>query len=161
MQTQRRIRADLESRAPWSPLSVAAIALFLPPGAALLTILNLRRLHTIDGALARQLSVAVIVIFALGSAILISLSFPKLGQGGSIDSNASPVLPLGVALASYLSQQPSFRAWRQANRRAPTSSAFSALALALLYSLIWVAIALPLLLIVVGLEYATGVQGHS
>jgi len=158
MFVQRRLSNYLEGelRPPWSPLGVAGITLLLPPGGAILTVLNLRRLNELDAALTRQLIAAVIAVFALGSATLLVLTMPRPGTVGAADSSASSILSVGIALASYLAQRSSFLRWRVSHTRARTSSLLSAVGVALVSTLVWIVIAVPLYALIIGLQYLAG-----
>jgi len=99
--------------------------------------------------------VATLVIFSLGFGILIAVSLPSRASTPTI--NASTVLSLGVALASYAVQRSAFREWRTKNTGEQTSSWVSALGFAALYSAIWILVVLPIYVILLSILSPHGV----
>ena len=133
-----------DDRPPWTPVSVAIISFFLPAGGAVVTIRNLHRLRELDPRATRDLSVAVVLIFALGLTALISFARRSATGAPSLDTSASGTLQFGVALVSFLCQRAPFRTWRLSNGGTRTSSWTGAVGQAALYTLITVLATLPL-----------------
>ena len=144
MSEQEHPRALL---APWSPMMVSLIALFLPAGGAVLTVLNLQRLKEIDTATARLLAGVAVAVFIVGLASLFAGARRGASGGPQIDSTAATLLSFGVAVASYGVQRLPFRHWRVANTSSRTSSWLSGIGIAAVYQVVVVALAVPLVLI--------------
>ncbi|MBV9282289.1 MAG: hypothetical protein JOZ41_19580 [Chloroflexi bacterium] len=111
------------------------IALLLPAGGTVVTILNLQRMSQLTTRMARQLAVAAILIIAIGFLILILLA----GQDTSelpADSGTLFIITVGVALASFMAQRAPFRAWLAGHRGTRVSSWYGALGLAIVYQLV-------------------------
>jgi hypothetical protein len=142
---KRIINARRDARPPWQPLSVSLTALLFPAGAAVLTVRNLERLGHIDSATARQLSLAVIGISAVGLTLL--LYFASRGTSGSphIDSGVAYVLTIGIGAASYAAQRLPFRTWRTGHARSPLGHWLSALGMSGMYELVTILAAIPCL----------------
>lgn len=157
---QRSYKFGLSSGPPWSPFSVTLIALMLPPGGAALTVWNLARLQVIDRRLARQLTVAVLVIFTLGMGTLLGVAPSRTGTVPTVDPGAFYVLSIGVAIASSVSQRAAFRSWRSAHVQSPTSSFLVATCVALVYSFAVAMISVPIYLIV-GQLFSMGPSGSG
>ncbi|HLJ65916.1 MAG TPA: hypothetical protein VKX16_00980 [Chloroflexota bacterium] len=161
MSWQRSTNVAAPDRAPWTPLSVALIAFILPAGGAILTIRNLERLRQFDARVARQLSIAVVVLFAVGLTVLIS-SAPRTTSGMlQPDATATSILQFGVAAGSYLVQRAPFRAWRLANQRNRTSPWIGGAGLAALYTLLTIVGVLPLYLVAQILGAGTPAAGPA
>ena len=153
---QRTDQQDKETPPPWSPLSVSLIALLLPPGGAVLTILNLQRLRAVDASLARQLTVALIGVYILGITALFLVS-PKGPRGvPSPDSDVTTVLYGGVALASYIVQRQPFQSWRTAHLRTRTGPWVGALGIAFMYTLLTLVAFVPLYLLLSAVALPAG-----
>jgi hypothetical protein len=120
------------------------------------TVLNLQRLGQINGELARKLLVSLIVVFSIGTAALFLLSQRGANGVPQPDANATTVLDVGVAVASYIAQREAFRTWRASHRQAGMSSWFGALGVAVVYTLVWVIALLPVAAIVAGALYLAG-----
>lgn len=138
MQRHNPVQRQSEPRPPWSPLSVALIALLLPPGGAVLTMRNLQRLGDIDDQSARWLTVAIVTVFALGYAALIVIATAQSTRTSAeqIDAGALTVLQFGVALASYVVQRLPYRQWRSAHLRTANGSLLSGLLVVAIYSFV-------------------------
>jgi hypothetical protein len=145
---QRITNADREMRPPWSPVAISIISFLFPAGGAVLTIQNLRRLRQLDAPTARQMTYAIVGIFALGFGLLLLLAGGgtkgKLGVN-SIDPNAATALSIGIAAASYVVQRLPFRSWRTSNAQTRTSPWLGALGMAVLYEIVVAFCAVPVL----------------
>lgn len=119
------------------------IAFLLPAGGAVVTVWNLHRFSQLDSGRARHLAIAVVVVFALGIALLLGLT-PRKANGVPItDANASSVLSFGVALACFVTQRSPYRSWRAQNVQARTSPWPGAFGWALAFTMLTVVLALP------------------
>jgi hypothetical protein len=134
---------------------VTIIAFLLPPGGAVVTIWNLHRFSQLDSVRTRQLTIAVIGIFALGFALLLGLATPTANGVPAIDANASSILSVGIALACFVAQRSAYRMWRARNLRTRTSSWLGAFGWAVVFSLLTAIAALPVYAIVASL-FGTG-----
>ena len=141
---------------PWSPFSVALICVLLPPGGAALTVLNVRRLGQIDARQTRSLVTATIVIMAVGMVTMLAVSGMNIRRGPGVYQDAWTVLRIGVASASYLVQRGPYRAWRTAHKAARTGSWIPALGVAVMYTLVWAVVLLPIYFLAEGLLAAGG-----
>jgi hypothetical protein len=151
-------RPRQREKRPWNPLSVTIITFFLPPGGAVLTILNLSRMSALERPRTRELSVAVIIVFALGFSALLALSQHGSKEAPRLDSVAGAVIQLGCAVAALIAQRTPFRDWRSSHAGVRTDAWLPAAALAVAYSFVTAIAAAPmyaLLSTVVG----TGVGG--
>jgi hypothetical protein len=144
-----------ELEPPWSPLSVCAIGFLLPAGGAVLTIMNLRRLHRLDLRQTRLMIGIVITILIVGNAALF-LSAP-VGANGipHVDPEAMNLIGFGTALASLVAQRTAFRQWRAAHLRERTSSWLRALGIAAICMAGVFAVSLGLYLLLARVSYAS------
>ncbi len=133
-----------EARPPWSPLSVAIIAFLLPAGGAMLTIRNLQRLGQLDQRAARELIAVVLLVCAVGYALLISYATKNANGFLQPDAGASAVLPFGFGLACFSAQRRPFRQWRSVNPSTRTSSWTGGIGVALVYMLLTLVVVLPI-----------------
>lgn len=153
MQLQQTPGQRSESRPPWSLISVTIITLLLPAGGAVVTVLNLHRLGRVDAKVLRQRIALVLSVLVLGFTILFSVLGTKGGTIPAPDPVATTILSVGIAWASYIAQQTSFRAWRSTHSQEGTSPWLYALGLAFLYQLLTglgVAIVATLLYVIAG-----------
>ena len=153
MERQHAGRFGTEIRPPWSPLSVTLITLVLPAGGAVVTVLNLRRLRQLDAKRTRQLTIVLLLVFAVGLTVLALLARHGANSTPNLDSSTVTLLSLGVGGASYVAQRPAFRAWRATNGRQATSSWLGAAGMAFLFQLATGA--------VFGILYVTGGAIHA
>lgn len=109
-----------------------------------MTVRNMQRLKAIDLGKARELTFAVIGVFAVGIVILFIVATGTSGSSAPSQDTAA-VLGFGTALASYFVQREPFRTWRTANRSVRTSPWLAALGTALLYTLVTLLVALPVM----------------
>lgn len=141
-------RAPLETRPPWSPLSVTLITFLLPAGGAILTVWNLHRLSEFDRRYATRLTMSVIVLFVIGISALYLTATPVSQGMPTLNATGLGVLSFGVAFASYIVQRAAFQKWRTAHQRDRTSSWLPAAGLALAYTIIISLGVLPVYLVV-------------
>lgn len=156
MQTPDRLQVPRNVPTPWSPVGVCIIAFILPPGGAVLTIWNLQRLGQLNATTARQLMLVVMSLFALGYALLLSLTPVKSGSVPQFDASAARLINFGTAIASYLVQRPRFIEWRVSHKRDRSGSVASAVGIAVVYSVIWLVPTTITYLIVQALVGGTG-----
>lgn len=144
VQKQRITPAAAEPLAPWTPVCVALIAFLLPAGGAVLTVRNMARLQQIDQTRVRELVAAAIGVFAIGFTALLVLAQPNPAKPEALSTNASAVLSLGTAVASYVVQRSPYMAWRRVHERQRTGGWLRALWLAVLFTLVTLAVVLVL-----------------
>ncbi len=123
--------------------------------------MNLHRLHQLDTKLARQLTIALIAVFAVGITILGAVSGSGSVSLSNPDVGTSALLSIGVATASYLTQRAAFRTWRASNMQAPTSSWIGGTGVAAVYTLVTVVAALPVYMLLAGIAYLGGGALHA
>lgn len=133
---QRFSKSGGNPTTPWSPLAVTLFALFIPTGGAVLTIRNLQRLNGLDARVARVQVYLVVAIFSLGLTVLCLLAQDGSTTFRQPNPDASLVLSVGTALASYLVQRSPYRSWRTSNARVRTASWWRALVTTVLYTLV-------------------------
>jgi hypothetical protein len=121
---------------PWSPLSVSVISLLLPAGGAIVTVRNLQRLGQLDASHTRKLTIAVAAVFALGYAGLAAVSVPRANGTVQTDAGVSYIMGIGTAVASYVVQSSSYRAWRVAHPTIRTDSVVRGIGVAVIYYLV-------------------------
>lgn len=124
-------------RPPWSPILVTALAFLLPPGGAILTVWNLHRLGELDRPTAVRALIALVAVLSVGFVVLAIASLRAGGAGGGIDANASTIISVGIAAASYLAQRRPYRTWRASHARTRTSSLLAGIGYAVLATVAW------------------------
>lgn len=147
-----------QSRAtrPWSPLSVSIITFLLPAGGAVLTVQNLARLREGDPPRLRWQTAGVVVIYAVGLAIILALAPIQAGVP-RLDDGTYTIIQVGFAIAAYAVQRAPFRAW--ALRQASGTSAWtSGVLTALVYQIVAILLTVPVYAGVAVLVFA-GVSG--
>lgn len=144
MLQQRITNPRPDVRPPWSPVAVSLLSLLLPAGGAILTVRNLQLMRQLDPPLTRRLSIAIIVAFALGLSALILLGHPSHGGVPQVDSTSLSILAWGTGLSSYIVQYRPFRSWRGAHARQRVGNWLVALGFAVLYQIVAVVLATPL-----------------
>lgn len=147
-QRQRQESARPASPAPWSPFTVSVITLLLPAGGAVLTVWNLRRLDQLDRESALRLGGAVLLVFALGTTALLVISGTRTQPNPQIGADASTVISIGVAVASYVVLRAPFRTWRSRARARPDSW-LRAVGYAFVFTVLWALGVVPLYLLTV------------
>lgn len=110
-----------KSNAPWSPLSVAVITFILPAGGAVLTVHNLARIQGGDNSQVRRQTVGIVLLFALGLAIILALAPVQSNGAPRLDTDTYTVVQFGVAVAAYVVQRAPFRAWHQSHVVRPSA----------------------------------------
>jgi len=119
------------------------IALFLLPGAAVLTVRNCQRLQLIDRVRARELIIALIFMFAVGLAALILVA-PVDKQGvPQLNSDASIFLTVSVAAICYGVQRQAYREWRAKHVAIPSAPWLSGVGTAALYTFVTFLVTVP------------------
>ena len=158
MPTQPTTKSDVDSRPPWSPISVSIISFVLPAGGAILTIANLHRLKVLDAQSAQRTTAIAYIVLALGyTGLLLSASHKgSTGIFATSDAGGSTVLSVGVAIVSFLVQRDPFRAWRKSHEQVRTSPWLGGVGRALIYTVIAFAIAFPFVLAGVALGLGGG-----
>lgn len=131
-----------QSTRPWSPLSVSLITFFLPAGGAVLTIQNLARLQTVNPLQARRQTIEIVILYALGFAIILSLAPIQAGGTPRLDAGTYSVIQFGFAAAAYAVQRGPFRAWK-VKQTSGTSAWTSGVLTALIYQLLAIFITVP------------------
>jgi len=89
-----------------------------------------------DITAARQMILVIMLVFALGYAVLLSLTPMKTGGIPQFDSNSITLINFGTAIASYLVQRPKFLEWKNTHKRTRPGSVVSAIAIAALYTVL-------------------------
>jgi len=143
LQFKRGTHSASSTPGPWSPAIILIIALFLLPGAAVLTVRNCQRLQLIDGVRARELIIAVIFMFAVGLAALILVA-PLDKQGvPQLNSNASIFLTVSIAAICYGVQRKAYREWRAKHASMPPAPWLSGIGTAALYTFLTFLVTIP------------------
>jgi hypothetical protein len=124
----------------------------LPAGGAILTVRNLERLGELTAKTARRLLILLVLVFAVGLAILVYVAQKDKTGHFVIDSQALLVISVGVAVACYLAQGAAYRTWRTAHPTEQAGSVLEAVALTLIYYLLTAAAAAPLIVIAAALS---------
>jgi hypothetical protein len=156
VQKQGSTSREAGPRQPWSPLTLSFIAVFLPAGAAVLTVLNIARMQPVRPPQVRRLALATMSVFAVGLTALFLLSAPTPSHQPGLNSGVSLVLSLGTAVASYVAQRAPYRAWRISRPSARTSGTLSAIAWAAVYTVATALIALAVFVIVALAAHGAG-----
>lgn len=135
---------------PWSPLSVSLITFLLPAGGAVLTVHNLARLRETDSAGVRRESIAVVLLYAFGFALILTTAPIQADGIPQLDSGTYSVIQFGLAIAAYIAQRVPFRMWTEKHAR-QTSAWTSAVLTALIYQLLAIFITVPVYVGVISL----------
>jgi hypothetical protein len=110
----------------------------------MLTIRNLQRLGQLDQRGARELIAVVLVVCAVGYAVLISYTTRSANGLLQPDAGAEVVLQFGFGLACFSAQRRPFGQWRSSHPSTRTSSWLAGIGVALVYMLVTLIVVLPI-----------------
>ena len=136
-----------QTAGPWSLALVTAITFFLPAGGAVVAIRNLARLGEIDARRSLELTVATILVFAVGYSTLLFVAQPNLTAPSNLSPTVTGALSLGTAAAAFLYQRREYVAWRQSHPGTGTAPWYSALGWGLVYQFLTAFAAIPFFLV--------------